>query len=115
MTDKQLPAMAAAPSTQRPLEAGLPPVLHAEAETDGLFDAQGAASGRWSPPSRAVLTMRQLVVLSLVAQGQPNKRIATELGIAERTVKLHVTALLEKLHARNRTHLLVVARENGIV
>jgi DNA-binding NarL/FixJ family response regulator len=59
--------------------------------------------------------MRQFVVLSLVAQGQPNKRIASELGIAERTVKLHVTALLEKLCARNRTHLLVVARDSGIL
>ena len=51
----------------------------------------------------------------MVAQGHPNKRIARELGIAERTVKLHVTALLDTLQARNRTHLLVVARAQGLL
>ena len=60
-------------------------------------------------------TARQMEVLTLVAQGQPNKRIALELGIAERTVKLHITALLEALGARNRTHLLVRAREQGLL
>ena len=37
------------------------------------------------------------------------------LGIAERTVKLHITALLDTLAARNRTHLLVRARELGLL
>ena len=60
-------------------------------------------------------TERQRQVLALVAQGQPNKRIAAALGIAERTVKLHITALLVKLGARNRTHLLVVARDTGFI
>ncbi len=60
-------------------------------------------------------TLRQLEVLAMVAHGQPNKRIAAALGIAERTVKLHVTALLMHLGARNRTHLLVVARERGLL
>jgi len=54
-------------------------------------------------------------VLALVAQGQPNKRIAYALGIAERTVKLHITALLRTLGARNRTHLLIVGRDKGLV
>lgn len=49
-------------------------------------------------------------VLALIAQGQPNKGIARALGIAERTAKLHVTALLDAVGARNRTHLLVRAR-----
>ena len=60
-------------------------------------------------------TARQLEVLALIAQGQQNKQIAHELGIAERTVKLHITALLDALGARNRTHLLVRARELGMV
>lgn len=60
-------------------------------------------------------TARQLEVLALVAQGHPNKRIALLLGISERTVKLHVTALLAALEARNRTHLLVIARERGLI
>lgn len=60
-------------------------------------------------------TLRQLEVLTLLARGQPNKRIAAMLGIAERTVKLHITALLAQFGARNRTQLLVVARERGMV
>ncbi|MCA0175063.1 MAG: response regulator transcription factor [Proteobacteria bacterium] len=60
-------------------------------------------------------TPRQLEVLQLVAKGEPNKRIALELGIAERTVKLHITGLLDSLGARNRTHLLVRARETGLL
>lgn len=60
-------------------------------------------------------TLRQLEVLAMVGHGQPNKRIAAALGIAERTVKLHMTALLTQMGARNRTHLLVVARERGLL
>ena len=63
---------------------------------------------------RAGPTARQLEVLNLIARGQQNKQISQELGIAERTVKLHVTALLGALGARNRTHLLVRAREAGL-
>jgi DNA-binding NarL/FixJ family response regulator len=87
----------------------------AQAAADGLLDALGTASDEGTPSTRAVLTMQQRVILSLVAQGQPNKRIASELGIAERTVELHVTGLLDKLCARNRTHLLVVARQHDLV
>ena len=67
-----------------------------------------SGSGPWP-------TARQMEVLALVAQGQQNKRIAAELGIAERTVKLHVTALLESLGARNRTQLALMARERGLL
>lgn len=60
-------------------------------------------------------TPRQRQVLGLVASGRQNKQIAFELGIAERTVKLHVTALLQATGARNRTHLLVRARALGLL
>jgi len=60
-------------------------------------------------------TARQLEVLALIGSGRQNKQIASELGIAERTVKLHVTALLNTTGARNRTHLLVRARELGLL
>jgi DNA-binding NarL/FixJ family response regulator len=68
-----------------------------------------------APVAPPRLTPRQQEVLSLVAQGLPNKLIASALGIAERTVKLHVTALLYAMGARNRTHLLVVARDGGLI
>ena len=51
----------------------------------------------------ASLTPQQLRVLTRVAQGRLNKQIADELGITERTVKAHVSALFEKLGVRNRT------------
>lgn len=69
-----------------------------------------------SPAGSATpVTPRQLEVLSLVAQGRLNKQIADQLGVAERTVKLHITALLQTFDARNRTHLLVKAREHGLL
>jgi DNA-binding NarL/FixJ family response regulator len=88
--------------------------LQAIARGEVVFDASPPRS-RPAVPDAPQPTARQLEVLSLVAQGQPNKRIASDLGIAERTVKLHVTALLESLGARNRTHLLVLARERGLL
>ena len=63
----------------------------------------------------AVPTKRQQEVLNLVAQGCRNKHIARELNIAERTVKMHVTALLALVGAKNRTHLVVVASAHGLL
>lgn len=73
--------------------------------------APGASSASASNPP----TLRQLEVLALLSQGLSNKEIAKALAIAERTVKLHVTALLERLQAANRTQLALLAREQGWV
>jgi DNA-binding NarL/FixJ family response regulator len=51
----------------------------------------------------AQLTPQQFKVLNLVAEGRLNKQIADVLGISERTVKAHLSALFEKLDVRNRT------------
>lgn len=51
----------------------------------------------------AQLTPQQFKVLTLVAEGRLNKQIADALGISERTVKAHLSALFEKLEVRNRT------------
>lgn len=80
----------------------------------------GRSSSAYRPPTGQVVvrltpTRRQLEVLNLIAHGRQNKQIAWELGIAERTVKLHVTALLSTTGARNRTHLLVRAKEIGLL
>lgn len=77
------------------------------------FDALPHA-GESDLPAQSV-TQRQLEVLGLIAKGKLNKQIADQLGIAERTVKLHITALLQAFDARNRTHLLVKAREHGLL
>lgn len=61
------------------------------------------------------ITPRQREVLTLVAEGKSNREVATELNISEYTVRIHVAALLKQMDARNRTHMVAVARERGLV
>ncbi len=61
------------------------------------------------------LTAREKEVLELVASGLANGEIAGRLFISERTVKFHVSAILSKLGAKNRTQAVRVARERGLV
>ncbi len=65
-----------------------------------------SSTGRPKSPAVA-LTRREQQVLDLIAEGEPNRAIASSLGISENTVKNHVRALLEKLHARSRTDAVV--------
>ena len=55
----------------------------------------------------STLTGRQKQVLSLLGEGLNNKDICRQLGISERTVKMHITALMAKFNARNRTQLAI--------
>jgi LuxR family maltose regulon positive regulatory protein len=63
----------------------------------------------------APLTSRELEVLQLLAAGKPNPTIAEELVITLDTVKRHVTHILGKLGAANRTHAVTRARELGLL
>jgi DNA-binding NarL/FixJ family response regulator len=56
------------------------------------------------------LTPTQLKVLQGVYSGLLNKQIAFDLGIAEATVKAHMTALMRKLNVRNRTQVVIAAQ-----
>jgi DNA-binding NarL/FixJ family response regulator len=58
----------------------------------------------------AQLTPTQMKVLAGVHSGLLNKQIAYDLGIAEATVKAHMTALMRKLNVRNRTQVAVAAQ-----
>jgi DNA-binding NarL/FixJ family response regulator len=62
------------------------------------------------PAAFAELTPTQLKVLNGVHSGLLNKQIAFDLGIAEATVKAHMTALMRKLNVRNRTQVAIVAQ-----
>ncbi len=59
------------------------------------------------------LTERQTEVLALLARGKPNKIIASELNIAEPTVKAHVTEILRALRVTNRAQAVIAARRMG--
>jgi DNA-binding NarL/FixJ family response regulator len=61
------------------------------------------------------LTPREQDVLKLLAQGLQNKEIAAELIISERTVKFHVSSILSKLDAGNRTEAVTIAVQHGLV
>lgn len=72
------------------------------------------------PPSRAnggmpVLSARQAEVLELLSEGHGNKEIRHRLGIAERTVRAHLTELFQLLDAHSRTQALIRARELGLI
>jgi DNA-binding NarL/FixJ family response regulator len=63
----------------------------------------------------AELTSRELEVLRLVATGKPNKQIATELSISERTARTHVSRILRKLRLSSRTQAALWAVREGLV
>ena len=66
-------------------------------------------------PDAAALTERESEVLRLLASGLPNKLIAAELNITQRTAKFHVSAILHKLNASNRTEAVSLARGRGLI
>jgi two-component system NarL family sensor kinase len=61
------------------------------------------------------LSNREMEVLELLKSGKTNKAIAAELFISERTVKFHVSTLLSKLQAQNRTDAVQIAVRRGLV
>ena len=61
------------------------------------------------------LTPREIEVLRLVAAGNSNKEIGGQLSIAEDTVKSHVTSILSKLGANDRTHAVTIGLKRGII
>jgi DNA-binding NarL/FixJ family response regulator len=61
------------------------------------------------------LTSREIDVLRLIAAGNANKEIAAQISIAEDTVKGHVTNILAKLGANDRTHAVTIGLKRGII
>ncbi|GAA3169420.1 MULTISPECIES: response regulator transcription factor [Streptomyces] len=78
------------------------------------------AAGRTNPRARALLeraalTGREAEVLRLMARGMSNQEIAAALVLGTETVKTHVSAVLAKVGARDRTQAVIAAYESGFV
>lgn len=69
---------------------------------------------RHDPPPE-VLSLRELQVLRLIAQGLTNKEIGHKLYLSENTIKGYVKEILAKLNARNRIEAVVLAQERGLL
>ena len=68
-----------------------------------------------APPADTPLTPREREVLALLARGLANKAIAHELGIAEKTAKIHVSRILHKLRVADRTQAALHAVREGLI
>jgi DNA-binding NarL/FixJ family response regulator len=82
--------------------------------------APSQAGGESAPLALPIIgaprfTSREMEVLRLMAQGLRNKEIAETLVITERTVKIHVGNILNKLNASNRTEAVTTALKLGLL
>ncbi|MEU6828460.1 response regulator transcription factor [Nocardia beijingensis] len=78
--------------------------------------AEFSARAKTPPPATlGELTDREREVMALVAEGLTNAEIAERLYLSPATARTHVSRILTKLHARDRTQLVVMAYESGLV
>ncbi len=114
-----LGALVAAQRAEHAAARGVP--LSCLARVLGAFGEKPAAPGAGRGAAAAVpglveqLTARELEVLALLAAGAPNPRIAEQLVVSLDTVKKHVSHLLGKLGAANRTEAVTRARQLGLI
>jgi DNA-binding NarL/FixJ family response regulator len=91
--------------------------IRAAAQGDAPLAARAAReilAERTPRPPESSLSPRELDVLRLVARGLPNKRIARELAISEKTVKGHLTNIFQRLGVDDRTQAALWAQRRGI-
>lgn len=114
----------------RALDAGAVGYLLKDAEPDELTRAVHAASkgeapldpragrallsARSTPAAADALSEREREVLTMVAEGLPNKLIAVRLGISEKTVKAHLTNVFRTIGVTDRTQAALWAERNGL-
>jgi len=111
----------------RALSSGALAYLTKDASADVLIEAilSVRAGRRYVPPSIGALlasripgsevTTRELEVLRLLAKGLSNREVGQQLGISENTVRIHVSRILDKLGAADRTQAVLLALERGLV
>lgn len=84
-------------------------------DPDAFVIAPGAPESFDEEDVTEALTGREIQVLELLAEGLPNKAIATRLGISDQTVKFHVASISGKLGAANRTDAVRRAVRRGLI
>jgi DNA-binding NarL/FixJ family response regulator len=77
--------------------------------------AGGSAPAASGPGSASLLTPREQDVLQILAEGLPNKGVASRLGVTEHTVKFHVNSIMGKLNAQSRTEAVALATRLGLL
>ena len=113
------------------VQAGAVGFLHKDVHADKLADAiRNAAKGRATLDEAATqaliqtnqlpglghdLTPREKEVLGLLVQGETNREISQKLHISPATVRLHVSNILTKLNATNRTEAVSIALQNNLL
>lgn len=90
-------------------EVYIPPLILSESTRRPGFHPAGGRGGS------SALTGRQLEILRRLSDGQPNKTIAYELHLSEKTVKAHITAIFKALNVVNRMQAAAAGREAGLV
>lgn len=93
-------------------ESQVPPVLAERLLKSGVEYRAGTSDTAIA--GRVELSKREVQILSLIATGRSNAEIAVEVGMAESTVKNHVTNILHKLHVRNRVEAALVALSQSV-
>ncbi len=112
-------------------ERGARGFLHKSSSADDIFSCLETVLGGRSSNSelnfkyqqnnsetetvRQELTPRQLEVLAMLCEGKSNKLIARDLGMAENTVRVHVSAILSILNASSRTEASLIAQQRKII
>ncbi|MDR3472451.1 MAG: helix-turn-helix transcriptional regulator [Devosia sp.] len=79
------------------------------------LEAEPSPAETFAPAGSTTLTARERQVAELLVEGASNKVIARRLDISVHTAKFHVAAVLEKLHARNRSDAVAIALRDGLV
>jgi DNA-binding NarL/FixJ family response regulator len=92
----------------------VPPQAMAEDVGAAAEQSPGRAAMSLSKLGDLGLTPRQAQVLALMMRGRSNKDICRDLGLAQRTVKLHVTAVLNTLRVSSRTQAVIAAAQLGL-